>query len=522
MNSTHRQSGTTGRWRTCGVVGLTLVIALAVRAGSGGAEDPLKTVLKTEHFDKDPGWEAFNNRVVPKLVKTVEQDFGYSATNFAGEEKGEIGGRVWRCSTPASYADKIPVKTLNDKLTASGAFALTASSGSSGAFFGWFKAEQPGGGRQNTLGFRFAGEGGGARLTLQLVTGTNQACGTKVTPWIVDKDKPKGQRKFRPTSIKNNGTRYTWTLAYDPQANEGNGQLQFTIRSNSSQPEEFEGKTFTVALPKGYKEQGTTFDRFGLMNSMKPGNSLTIHFDDLQYDGKAEGFSQDPGWIGTGNHASYQNREEGGSQDFGFSAQTSHAGGTAGEVGGMIWRSGAYGYYADRVGPLTLADRLEASGKVVLNVGPPDSGMYLGWFNSADKENAPTQSGNFVGVKIGGPTRFGHYFLPAYATAKATPVECGGARQHPAKVSVERREGPVLVPQKVFQWKLVYDPAAGGGKGAVEATLGNESVMLPLKDGDKAKGAAFDRFGLFTAHLGGSFVRIYFDDLKYTTARRAP
>jgi hypothetical protein len=512
----------TGRWSTCGVLCLTLLIALVVGAGSGRAEDPAKTVLKSEHFDRDPGWEGHNNHIVPKLVKTVEQKFGYSATNFAGKEKGEIGGTISRCSTQASYAAKIAPKTLNDKLAASGTFALTASSGSSGAFFGWFKAEEPGGGRQNTLGFRLAGEGGGARLTLQLVTATNQACGTKVTPWIVDKDKPKGQRKFRPTSIKNDGTRYTWTLGYDPQSSEGNGQLQFTIRSNSLQPEKFEGKMFTVALPKGYKEHGTTFDRFGLTNSMRPGNSLTIHFDDLQYHGKTEDFSQDAGWIGAGNHASYQNPEEGGAHDFGFSAQTSHAGGTAGEVGGMIWRSRAYGYYADRVGPLTLADRLQASGKVVLNVGPPDSGMYLGWFNSAEKENSPPQAGNFVGVKIGGPTRVGHYFLPAYATAKQTKIERSSGRQHPARLSVQRSEGPVLVPQEVFQWKVVYDPAGNGGKGAIEATLGNESVTLPLKDGDQAKGASFDRFGLFTSHLGGSFVRVYFDDLKYTAARPAP
>jgi hypothetical protein len=44
-------------------------------------------------------------------------------------------------------------------------------------------------------------------------------------------------------------------------------------------------------------------------------------------------------------------------------------------------------------------------------------------------------------------------------------------------------------------------------------------VTLDLNDGDKAKGAALDRFGLFTTHRGGSFVRIYFDDLQYTAAR---
>ena len=520
MNATHRHSGMSGRRSRGGTVALTLVIAMAAGTAGGWAEDPPKTALKTEPFDKDPGWEGHNNRIVPKVVKTVRQDFGYRATNFAGQHKGEIGGTIWRCSTPASCADKIPVKTLHDKLTASGTFALSASSGSSGAFFGWFKAERPGGGRQNSLGFRFAGEGSGARLTLQLVTATNQACGTKVTPWIVDKSKPKGQRKFRPPSIKNDGTRYAWTLDYDPQAADGNGQFRCTVRSNRPQREAFENKTFTVALPKGYKEQGTALDRFGLMNSERPGNSLTIYFDDLEFGGKKQDFSQDAGWIGIGNHASFQRREEGGAHDFGFSAQTSHVGGAQGELGGMMWRSGAYGYYADRVGPLSLADRLEASGKVVLHVGPPDSGMCLGWFNGAHKENAPTQAGDFVGVRIGGPTRVGHYFVPAYATAQTTPVAPSGRREHPARVGVERREGPVLVPRKVFPWKLAYDPGAGGGQGAVQATLGDESVTLPLKPGDKAKGAALDRFGLFTAHIGGSFVRIYFDDLQYTAEHK--
>ena len=188
----------------------------------------------------------------------------------------------------------------------------------------------------------------------------------------------------------------------------------------------------------------------------------------------------------------------------------------------MIWRSGVYGYYADRVGPLTLANRLEARGKIVLTAAPPDSGLYLGWFNSTAKANAPSQAGNFVGVKIGGPTRVGHYFAPAYATANRT--ELGSRRRSPSRlrrehakrVSVEAREGPVLVPQKVYEWKLVYEPTGNGGKGTLEVKLGNESVVLPLKNGDKELGATLDRFGLFTSHIGGSYVKIYFDDLAYT------
>jgi hypothetical protein len=146
--------------------------------------------------------------------------------------------------------------------------------------------------------------------------------------------------------------------------------------------------------------------------------------------------------------------------------------------------------------------------------------MYLGWFDGTEKENSPPQAGNFVGVKIGGPTRVGHYFLPAYATRQAQIANVDTTRQHPPNISVERGSGPVLVPQKVFDWTLAYDPAANGGKGAIEVTLGAESVTLHLKPGDKAKGASFDRFGLFTTHRGGSFVRIFLDDVKYTVRPR--
>jgi hypothetical protein len=484
----------------------------------------LRAEVKSQGFDQDPGWEGFQNRIAPKAGKTVKQDFGYRESNFAGKAMGEIGGTIWRSATPASYAAEIGPRTLDDKLSASGTFAITATAGSSGAFFGFFKADgkdHEDAGRQNSLGFRFAGEGSGARLTLQLVTAKNQACGTKVTPWVVDKTKPKGpERKFRPTSIRNDGTRYTWTLDYDPAANGGEGQIRFAIRSNAETHEEFESKTFEVNLPKGYRQHGTTFDRFGLVNSMRPGNPMTLYFDDLEFEGKAVDFSADAQWVGVGNSASYERKDEGGAHDFGFSAGTSSSGGkSAGELGGMIWRSGAYAYYADRVGPLSMEDRLEASGTIVLSVGSPDSGMQIGWFNSAEKELAPTQAGQFVGARIGGPTRVGHYFVPAYATLQATPPKPTGTREHPASVSVEKGTGPVLTPRKVFDWKLVYDPSAAGGKGAVTATLGEESVTLELKPGDKAKGAAFDRFGLFTTHRGGSYVKIYFDDLTYTASR---
>src|SRR5690349_13129100 len=81
--------------------------------------------LKTETFDRDPDWEGFNNRITPKELKGVVQDFGYSETTRASKARGEIGGQITRAAEPAYYADKIGSKTLDDKLSASGTFAIT-------------------------------------------------------------------------------------------------------------------------------------------------------------------------------------------------------------------------------------------------------------------------------------------------------------------------------------------------------------------------------------------------------------
>lgn len=495
---------------------VSLLVAFKLGAA---AEQPKSGIIKSESFDKDPGWEGHNNHIVPERVPTVVQDFGFSATNHAGKEKGELGGRVTRASEPAFYADKIGPVTLDDKFSASGSFAITSTTPGGGVFFGFFRAEQPGGGGRPTgsLGLDLDSEHSGARLAVRLITGQNQSCGTFITPFIPG--------KFRPTPIRNDGTRYHWTLDYDPTGADGRGRFQFTFRGDAPKPGEFsktdipdahkeearrrfpDVTSFTVDLPEGYRKQGTTFDHFGLMNMMKPGGNVTIYFDDLQYLGKTQDFAKDPKWVASGNRATYQAKDVAGAHDFGFS-NTNHAGGKAGEIGGTFWRSGKYAYYADKVGPLNLDDRLEASGKVVLKVGAPDADMFLGWFNGANQDESPHEAGHFLGVHVGGPTRVGHYFHPALTTAKGTKMLAAA--------------GPVLVPGKVHEWTLIYDPAAEAGNGTITVTLDKESVTLGLKKGTKAQGANFDRFGLFTSNIGGQIVRIYLDDLKYTTGRPMP
>lgn len=471
----------------------------------GQAISATAQILKTERFDRDPGWEAHHNHVAPEKRVVVKQDFGYSATNFAGKGAGEIGGRVTRTTRPAYYAAQIAPKTLDEKLTASGSFAITASQPGGGVFFGFFHAQQPGGsGRPiGSLGLNLDFEKGGGRLAVRLLTGENQGCGTFVTRYEQYRT-PEKKQELRPVPLKNDGTRYHWTLDYDPAGNGGGGAFRFQLSSDAARAADFEDKTFTVDLPAGYKQQGTTFDRFGLMNMMKAGGVTTIHFDDVQFDGTRADFSMDPGWIGAGNRDSYEDRELTGAHHFGFS-KTSHAGGQrAGEVGGDFWRSGAYGYAADRVGPFSLEQKLEARGRVTMVVAGPDADMYIGWFNSAHRDESPADQGDFLGIAVGGPTRVGHCFAPRLMTAK-------GQR---AKVDT----APVLLPGKSYEWTFAYDPAANGGHGELRVTLGKESATLALKPGVKKQGATLDRFGMLTSQAGGQMVRIFLDDLTYSAA----
>ena len=60
---------------------------------------------------------------------------------------------------------------------------------------------------------------------------------------------------------------------------------------------------------------------------------------------------------------------------------------------------------------------------------------------------------------------------------------------------------------------------ANGGDGTLRLTLDQETTTFNLRPGHKAEGATLDRFGVFTVRAGGSHVKVYFDDLEYTTGR---
>jgi hypothetical protein len=439
----------------------------------------------TVDFTTDPPWEGYRNRLLPETLPLIRQDFGWRAA------AKELGGWVQRSVTPATFAKAIPLRTLNDRLSASGNFYVTDAQGGSGLMFGWFNDNSRGWRTPNSLVFRIDGNGGkywvfyeyGTRGWFTGGAGCFEGEQYQTTP-----TKP----------FKADGTKHAWSLNYDPNGGGGNGLMTFTL----------DGKAYPLPLAPGHKLDGAEFNRFGIINQQITGDGMQAFFSDLLLDGQPIDLGTDPGWIGQGNHAEYPGRVRRPFHDFGW-AQSARAGGKPGEIGGIIWRDVKPAYYGAKTTPLTLDDELVASGTFAFHGAASDSGVYLGWFNAETKKDSTVKetqvSRNILAILVEGPSRVGHYFRPEVRTANGSGAAAG--------------EGPVIRPDgKSHRWQLRYAPVTDGS-GRVTVTFDGAEQSIILTPEDRRAGATFDRFGIFNLQTGGHFVDIAVDDLRFTNGR---
>jgi hypothetical protein len=453
--------------------------------------------LRRADFSADPKWDGYGNRRVPDPAPVTRQHFGWRDTNYAGgKSKGEIGGRVQRSATLASYAMPISRRTLKDKLRASGRLAITQDDGSSGVLFGWFNQKSRGWRTPNSLALRVDGNGSnGYRLFYEYGTQHYLAGGGGAF------EGPRYQTTKTP-AFKPDGTSHAWTLEYEPDGANGDGLIKFTI----------DDRKYEVALDPGHKSDGAFFDRFGIWNAQTTGGGMELYFDDVEVDGVKLDFTSDPKWEGRGNDVEFPDRVMRPFQDFGFTPTNKAGGKAAGEIGGVIWRDDAPAYYADKVGPLTLDDELSASGTIAFRGQGSDSAVWIGWFDSESKRSrtkteAQQPPTDFLGILLEGPSRIGHYFRQGYRDAKGEGVIA--------------ETGPVLHPDgKAHRWTLRYDPDGADSKGQIHLTLDDEKLTIDLRPDARHRGATFDRFGFFNVQEGGHYVEVYVDDLEYTTKGR--
>ncbi len=265
-----------------------LLVALAVGAGIGAANAQPKTALKTESFAKDPGWEGHNNRVIPERLPTVVQNFGYSKTNFAGKETGELGGQVTRASHAGvlrrqnrprdarRQAQRVRhLRPDEDRPRRRHLLRLLPGRAT----------------RRGRPSHRVAGHEHGLRAQRRSF-GRAAHYGPEPELRHVRHAVPPRQVSAHPDPPTARATGGHSTMI--PRVPAAAANSNSPSAATAPQPGEFskadipeshkeearrrfpDVTAFTVDLPEGYRKQGTTFDHFGLMNMMKPGGSMSL------------------------------------------------------------------------------------------------------------------------------------------------------------------------------------------------------------------------------------------------------
>lgn len=137
--------------------------------------------LKTETFDRDPGWEGIRNHIAREQKKVKQQDFGFQQSNYAGAKAGEMDGVIWRDIAPAYDGKKIAPLTFDDAMSCSGSLSLAQSPESISGyqvgatiFVGFFNHQEQGCRPINFLGFRLEGWNEPDGATLEVSYGTSQ------------------------------------------------------------------------------------------------------------------------------------------------------------------------------------------------------------------------------------------------------------------------------------------------------------------------------------------------------------
>lgn len=470
---------------------LVLIAAICLAAASAAEQ-------RTEHFDQDPNWEGLNNRSTAKGLATVVQDFGYTATAHNGKSPGEVGGSIMPDGMAAYYAKEIPVRTFEDNLSASG--TVVVEKGGGNTLLGFFNHNTINEWRTpNSLVFRINGRGDFFHVHFEYATSRWRAGAGVIGRVDLAAD------RVYPLEIPSQGV-HTWSLEYDKDGNNGAGSIKAT----------FDGVSAVCNLDADLRTDGATFDRFGLLNVVKSADSKgDIWIDDVVINGRPESFDSDPQWEGYRNRITYESEEVRPRFNFGYSATTYTGGAVPGEIGGLFFRGDCrypqcLAYYGDRLGTLTLAKPLRASGKIVLLRAVSDSTTLFGFFNAqrsvqVNESQASATPKDFLGIAVEGPSREGFYVYPVYRVHDGEEANgCGEKAPH------------ILPDGLVHEWTLEYVPGGGDTDGKIVLSLDGKSVDLPFPRERQAAGAQFDRFGFVTPWIDGNGQRIYFDDLEYT------
>jgi hypothetical protein len=231
-----------------------------------------------EEFTADPGWEGHSNRRTYRTEEVRPRfDFGFSPTSYAGGEKGELGGLVFRgdCRFPgrmACYGDRLGDLSLDKPLRASGKVCLRRGVTDSTTLLGFYHS------RDSMAVTDSQAHGTPPCFLGMAVEGPSREGFLFYPTYRVGGDGGGSAVGNGPPHILPDGRPHAWSLEYDPAAAEGRGRATVTL---DRQP-------VTLDLGKGHRSTGARFDRFGLVTTWIDGNGQKVYFDDLTYTARQD------------------------------------------------------------------------------------------------------------------------------------------------------------------------------------------------------------------------------------------
>ena len=193
-------------------------------------------------------------------------------------------------------------------------------------------------------------------------------------------------------------------------------------------------------------------------------------------------------------------------QDFGWS-DTRHAGGEPGEIGGRVQRSltpARYGWILPQ--PLSLENRLEASGVLAVTEAQSGSGALIGWFHDSSRG---WRTPNSVAFRVDGN---GDQFWVFYEYGTRTRRTGGGGafegdRYQTTPTPPFRSDG------QPHRWHLLYDPTADNGQGRLSFQIDDRQYHVTLSEEDRADGASLNRCGIWCQEATGNAITFWLDNL---------
>ena len=249
-------------------------------------------------FDKDPLWDAANNKLPNANDCWVpnRQDFGFSNThNAGGIANGEAGGFIFRSLKKASYGDTTNSMSLKNSLYATARVNLVNATANSDFYLGWYND-----------GFSKSSATTAASFVGAHITGPS-ATGPRIYPELIGgaKNKATADPAKSPIMMPLNIPRNIW-VCYQPNFDAaGNGKLSLGIEADSIH--NITAKSTSFLVDKSVISKAINLDRFGIRtNQGTPAGSAVFYMDDLSYTSASGDFGPSDRCGGTNSSTGLQ------------------------------------------------------------------------------------------------------------------------------------------------------------------------------------------------------------------------